>query len=242
VNVPPGGNLQARARAARYAALRRALQETGSTRIATAHHADDRAETVVLRILGGAGPGGLAVLAPAEEDRVRPFIRARQADIHLHLTRHDIDFSEDPSNTDRRYLRARVRFDLMPLLKELSPGVIGHLTALADALALGSPPALLDAEGNRVSLKRAHVDAIRRALATRTATAVVRLPKGRTVRVDGKRGALHVEGPDGPGAARNRREAAGGPEVERLTQESPAGKTELRGRRTSRGAKPWKSG
>src|SRR6185436_9572995 len=86
--VPPGGNLQARARAARHAALAEAREHARATRIATAHHADDRAETLLIRLLHGASPDALAVLPPADGPLVRPFIRARREDVARHLARH----------------------------------------------------------------------------------------------------------------------------------------------------------
>ncbi|HEX3771607.1 MAG TPA: tRNA lysidine(34) synthetase TilS, partial [Polyangiaceae bacterium] len=66
VDVARGGNLQARARDARWGALERAAGAAGATRIATGHHADDRAETMLMRILRGTGVDGLAVL-PARD-------------------------------------------------------------------------------------------------------------------------------------------------------------------------------
>ena len=121
VTVARGGNLQARARAARHAALRVAAIEAGARCIATGHHADDRAETVLLRLLRGAGPAGLAVLpprAPGSEgtppDLIRPLIAARRSAIQAHLARHSIAFAVDPSNRDPRYDRSRVRHELLP--------------------------------------------------------------------------------------------------------------------------------
>lgn len=134
LKVPPGGNLQARARAERFGALRRAAQDARAGLIATAHHADDRAETLLLRLLRGGSANGLAVLPPKSGDLVRPFLRARRADIQGHIARHDIPFAEDPSNKDPRFLRTRVRYELMPLLATLSPGVVAHLNGLADDL------------------------------------------------------------------------------------------------------------
>lgn len=134
VRIAPGGNLQARAREARWAALEEAARAAGARWIATAHHADDRAETVLLRILRGAPPAGLAVLPPREGARIRPFLRARRREIDAYLARYRLPFSEDPSNRSLRFLRARVRHELMPLLERLSPGVVGHLCHLADAL------------------------------------------------------------------------------------------------------------
>lgn len=134
VSVPAGGNLQARAREARYTALREEAQKAGLAFVAVAHHRDDRAETVLLRLLRGSGPRGLAVMPPRCGDLLRPMIRASRRDVALHLERHRVPFCEDPSNCDPRYLRSRVRHELLPLLTELSPGVVSHLATLADQL------------------------------------------------------------------------------------------------------------
>ena len=146
VSVEPGGNLQARAREARHRALQDAAARHGASVIATGHTADDRAETVLLRLLRGAGPRGLAVLEPRApspvassgpeppRDLVRPLVRARRADVLLHLERHGLAHARDPSNLDPRFTRVRVRRELIPLLLELSPRIIDHLCALADML------------------------------------------------------------------------------------------------------------
>jgi tRNA(Ile)-lysidine synthase len=132
VFVAPGGNLQARARDARWGALRAAASQVGADRIATGHHADDRAETLLIRLLRGTGPGGLAVLPPRDGDRVRPLYCARRADVQAHVSRHHIPYAADPSNRDPRFLRTRVRHELLPLLERLSPRVVEHLCRLAD--------------------------------------------------------------------------------------------------------------
>jgi tRNA(Ile)-lysidine synthase len=135
VAVAPGGNLQARARAVRWRALRNAASRVGADRIATGHHADDRAETLLIRLLRGTGPGGLAVLPPRDGDRIRPFYRARRADIDAHVARHHIPHALDPSNRDPRFLRTRVRHELLPLMERLSPRIVEHLCRLADDAA-----------------------------------------------------------------------------------------------------------
>jgi tRNA(Ile)-lysidine synthase len=156
VALEPGGDLQARARRARLVALREAAARAGASRIATGHHADDRAETVLLRLLRGSGPRGLACLPPRAGEFIRPLLLARRADIDAHLRRHGVPFSLDPSNRDPRFLRARVRYELLPLLFELSPGIVGHLTGLADDL-------IAEGEGPEEGLRRAHRQALRRA-------------------------------------------------------------------------------
>jgi tRNA(Ile)-lysidine synthase len=132
VKVSQGGNLQARARDARWDALRAAASRAGADRIATGHHADDRAETLLMRLLRGTGARGLAVLPPMEGDRIRPLLHARRPDIDAHIARHRVPHAIDPSNRDPRFLRARVRMQLLPELERLSPRIVEHLCALAD--------------------------------------------------------------------------------------------------------------
>jgi tRNA(Ile)-lysidine synthase len=181
VLVPRGGDLQARARRARYEALRDAASAMGCALVATGHTRDDRAETVLIRLLRGAGPAGLGVLpataeSPAGGARlVRPLLLATRADVLTHLERHGLPHVSDPSNDDRRYLRARVRHEVLPLLESLSPNVRAHLAALADALALGDAgpgrpahdPVLgsltLELDGAPVRLGRAQLDLLRSA-------------------------------------------------------------------------------
>lgn len=183
VAVLAGGNLQARARDARYAALEAAAARAGAAFIATAHHADDRAETVLLRLLRGAGPRGLAVLPPRAESRLRPFIRARKSDVRLHLARHHVRSADDPSNRDRRHQRVRVREELLPLLAELSPGVVEHLNALADALGEGEGGEQ-SGRGALPSLGRAQRRGLARAVALRQRTAQIWLPGGAVLGLD----------------------------------------------------------
>jgi tRNA(Ile)-lysidine synthase len=159
--------------------------------IATGHHADDRAETVILRLLRGAGPRGLAVLPPRAGDLVRPLIRARRGDIDAHLARHGIAHALDPSNANSRFLRVRVRRELLPLLADLSPGIVTHLCALADQLdgATGfaesaSPSNVRVLEAHIGALPRASRDALSALERTKSARARVRLPKGLVARYD----------------------------------------------------------
>lgn len=154
LNVTRGANLQARAREARYAALREAAATDGAL-IATAHHALDRAETVLLRLLRGSGPRGLAVLPVRAQDVIRPMLRASKPDVLAHLSRHGIDFARDPSNTDAAFLRVRVRHELMPMLESLSPQIVRHLNVLADALMGSQQPHFGPATLNRAQIREA---------------------------------------------------------------------------------------
>jgi tRNA(Ile)-lysidine synthase len=182
VQVSRGGNLQARAREARYAALREAAAPTDAL-IATAHHADDRAETVLLRLLRGSGPRGLAVLPARAQGMIRPLLRAAKRDVLLHLERHCLDFAEDPSNQDAAFLRVRVRREAMPVLAQLSPQIVQHLNALADALSGLEEAALpnltaLDLPKASPPLNRAQIREVLRAS---------RLGRSVTIRVAGGR-------------------------------------------------------
>jgi tRNA(Ile)-lysidine synthase len=132
VALAPGGNLQARARDARWEILRTAASRAGADRIATGHHAEDRAETVIMRMLRGTRLRGLGALPPLDGDRIRPLYRARRADIDAHVHRHRVPHALDPSNRDPRFLRTRVRHEILPALERLSPRIIEHLCALAD--------------------------------------------------------------------------------------------------------------
>jgi len=132
LHVPAGSNLQARARDQRHAALRRVAAETGARYIATGHHLDDRAETVLIRILRGAPIEGLAVLPPVTQDLLRPLIRAHRTQIEAHAQRRRLAFAVDPSNANHRFLRVRVREQVMPVLRSVDPRIVEHLVGLAE--------------------------------------------------------------------------------------------------------------
>ena len=136
VSLRPGSNLQARAREKRYAALHAAARSSRASLVATGHHLDDRAETVLIRILRGAPLAGLAVLPlrshEKTQDRLRPLLAARRSVLAAHAEKRSLPFALDPSNLDRRNLRVRVRLDVMPVLRALDPRIDEHLTGLAD--------------------------------------------------------------------------------------------------------------
>ena len=142
VRVPPGSSLEAQARTARYAALGAAADRLGAARIALGHTADDQAETVLMRLLAGAGVRGLAGIPPVRGRFVRPLIEQRRRDIVTELQRTGLAWVEDPSNRDPKFLRNRVRHELLPLLADAySPGVSDALARVA-ALARGTLDAL----------------------------------------------------------------------------------------------------
>jgi tRNA(Ile)-lysidine synthase TilS/MesJ len=110
-------------------------------------------------------------------------IRARRDDIRLHLERHGIQFAEDPSNKDSRYLRSRVRHDILPALSRESPGIVRHLNSLADRMLE------LDA-GSSVSplgLARSQVEALRRIIQRGSEGAEIALAGGWVLKLERKR-------------------------------------------------------
>jgi tRNA(Ile)-lysidine synthase len=125
---PPWEGLEAEARRARHAALEARALVVGAHRIATGHSADDQAETVLMRLLQGSGPRGLAGIAAARGKFIRPLLDARRADILAHLASRGLGWVEDETNRDVRFLRNRIRHDVLPFLADaLGPGVVESL-------------------------------------------------------------------------------------------------------------------
>lgn len=108
VDVGDGPNLEARARAARYAAL--------PPDVLTGHTADDRAETVLLHLIRGAGPTGAVGIARSP---ARPLLDLRRAETSGLCEALGLEPVHDPSNDDRRFRRNRVRHELLPLLADI---------------------------------------------------------------------------------------------------------------------------
>ncbi|HVP67834.1 MAG TPA: tRNA lysidine(34) synthetase TilS [Anaeromyxobacteraceae bacterium] len=133
VTLAPG-NVQAAARRARYRALRAEAARGGFTRIATGHTASDQAETVILRLLRGAGARGIAAIPPRRGLVVRPLIDRSRDEVLAYLRDRAVGFLEDPTNATPRYLRNRVRAEVMPVLRALSPGAERALGRSADLL------------------------------------------------------------------------------------------------------------
>ena len=118
-----GVSPEAAAREARYAFLERAARETGAHAIALGHTRDDQAETVLMRLLVGAGPRGLAGMAPCGPRlRVRPLLGVSRARLRRYVAQNEIPFRVDPSNEDPAFLRNRIRERVIPLIeKEVHP-------------------------------------------------------------------------------------------------------------------------
>lgn len=117
----PEKGIQHWAREERYRKLRELMNKKGFSGIATGHHADDRLETVLMGLLRGSGYRGI-VGVPTEKDGViRPLIRFEKAELKAHASEKELPYREDPSNRSDRYLRNRIRKQLLPPLKEGFP-------------------------------------------------------------------------------------------------------------------------
>jgi tRNA(Ile)-lysidine synthase len=120
-------------RDARWTFLREIARARGA-RIATAHTADDQIETVLMRELRGAGPRGMAgLLAPS--DVLRPLLGLRRAALVEFVTARGVEWVEDPTNASRRFLRNRLRHDLLPALRGMNPRFDEELLELAGRAA-----------------------------------------------------------------------------------------------------------
>ncbi|MDD9936967.1 MAG: tRNA lysidine(34) synthetase TilS [Myxococcales bacterium] len=133
VEVAGGESVQAAAREVRYRALADLAGEIGAARIATGHTRDDQAETVLMRILRGAGLRGLAgVQARRKDGVVRPLIDCRRVEVAAFARASCPRVADDRSNRDPRFERVRVRRDLLPALEREDSAVVEHLAELAE--------------------------------------------------------------------------------------------------------------
>lgn len=112
-----GRSPEERLRDARYEFLQRVARANGFDRIAVGHHADDNAEQILLNLLRGGGPLGISGIPPVRGNIIRPLIRVTRDDMMTYLSVFRLDYRNDPTNTDTRFLRNRIRHDLMPMLK-----------------------------------------------------------------------------------------------------------------------------
>ena len=130
---PQMPNLEEAARQARHEFLARAAAQAGSEFVAVGHHADDQAETVLMRLLRGAGVAGLSAMAETGPGGlIRPLLSLSRRDILSYLEEIGATFVTDSSNFSSALLRNRIRHDLLPTLdREYAPGASKRLAALA---------------------------------------------------------------------------------------------------------------
>ncbi|MEA4924814.1 MAG: tRNA lysidine(34) synthetase TilS [Syntrophomonadaceae bacterium] len=119
-------------RHARYQFFNQLREKLGAHKIATAHHCDDVAETVLLHFLRGSGIKGLRGILPGQGGLIRPLLTASKAELRAYLEAEDIPYCLDLSNNDTYYMRNRIRHRLIPRLQEeFNPRIIEKLNQLA---------------------------------------------------------------------------------------------------------------
>lgn len=124
--VPGKKGLEAAARDARYAFLRRL-----PGKVATAHTADDNAETVLMRLIRGTGLKGLGAIAPVSGNVIRPMLTVTRDDVEAFLEEYALPHVEDSSNAEDDFLRNRIRHGILPLMRTENPRIGENLSAMA---------------------------------------------------------------------------------------------------------------
>lgn len=123
-------------RETRYAFFDRLCECHGFTKVATAHNKNDRAETVLMRMIRGTGIEGLGSIKYKRDNIIRPLLDVERYDIEEYCRREGLKFCTDSTNADSDYTRNRVRNELMPMLRDsFNPSIIDSLCRLADNAA-----------------------------------------------------------------------------------------------------------
>jgi tRNA(Ile)-lysidine synthase len=157
-----GLSAQAGAREVRYAFLQEVAKREHAARIALGHTANDQAETLLMRLIRGAGMSGLSAIPPVRTNVIRPLIAATRDEVLAYLNKLGQDFVTDPSNEKPLYTRNRVRRDVLPVLAGFNPRIVETLAAEADMLrdedeAMGSMFGEIIARTVRQDNDRVHI-------------------------------------------------------------------------------------
>jgi len=130
-----GDSLEQTARNLRFDFFLKCSRQTKFKKIALAHHKDDLAETVLMRVIKGSGLKGLRGFLPKTKFKnlavIRPLVEINKNDILDWLEKKNIAYCLDKSNLEDKFFRNRIRLKLIPLLKELNPNIIDNLSNLA---------------------------------------------------------------------------------------------------------------
>jgi tRNA(Ile)-lysidine synthase len=132
VDLEPGGNLEARAREARYGAAR---ERAGGRPIATGHTLSDQAETVVYRLASSSGPRAISAMRPAADGVVRPLLCVTAAETRAWCAGQGLEPRDDETNADPAIRRNLIRHEVMPTLMRVHPGAELNLARSAELLA-----------------------------------------------------------------------------------------------------------
>ena len=133
-------SVEATGRRARYQFYETVCREVGATKVALGHHQDDTAETVLMNLIRGSGATGLKGISPVRDLKIiRPLVGFTRRQIEAFLNTIGVTPRHDSTNTDRRYLRNRIRHELIPLLESgYNPNIKTRLSRTADVLSAES--------------------------------------------------------------------------------------------------------
>lgn len=124
------------ARDMRYAFLEEAARTCGAARVATAHTADDNAETVLMNLLRGTGLAGLCGIPPKRDLYIRPLLCLTEEEVLAYLETHAIEHREDSTNAEDDCVRNRIRHGVMPELRRLCPDAAQRVFSATELLRL----------------------------------------------------------------------------------------------------------
>ncbi|WP_301109248.1 tRNA lysidine(34) synthetase TilS [Sporosarcina sp.] len=126
-----GGNVQMLCREERYKVFAETMQQHNFTALATAHHAEDQLETVLIQLTKGRTMNGMPLQRPFHQGSVvRPFLPLKKEELYAYAASHGLLYREDPSNQKDDYLRNRIRHQVVPLLSEENPSVADGVVQL----------------------------------------------------------------------------------------------------------------
>lgn len=130
-----GISIQMAARDLRYGWFEELSIENGYKVIATAHHKNDVAETMLINLANGTGLAGLHGIRKKSGKIIRPLLDFTRQEIEQYIIENEIEYREDKSNTDNKYTRNSVRLDVIPLLEKINPNLIESLNQTANYLS-----------------------------------------------------------------------------------------------------------
>ena len=129
-----GDGIQDAARRLRYAWFEELRTERGAACVAVAHHMKDQTETLLIQLLRGVSPSSLGGMSPRNVNVIRPFLSWSQEEIEEWVALDHVPYREDKSNQSPKYLRNRIRNEVLPLLESIRSGSVTHIAEWSDRL------------------------------------------------------------------------------------------------------------
>ncbi len=145
-------SVQMAARELRYAWFKEVMQKHEFKKVLTAHHLDDALETFLINLSRGTGIEGLTGIPENTETTVRPLLKYSRTQLLDYAEVNGLEWREDASNTDTKYLRNKIRLQLVPVLKELHPNFLENFKKSTNYLSQSSAIASNEIEGHRKEL------------------------------------------------------------------------------------------